>query len=253
MSRKKFPGIINLMIQHNPEILTGVGIAGMVSAIVLAVKATPKALRIIEHEKDIQQIDDLTKGYIFQKTWKCYLPSAIATVMSTVCLISANSVTLKRNAALTAACAISESALKTYQEKVVETIGEKKEQTVRDAIAQDAIAKHPVEPKEVFITGMGDTLCYESYTGSYFKSDIEKIKKATNDLNRQMLDEMCISLNDFYYEIGRDNTKNGDDVGWNIEDGFIDPVFSSQLTADGTPCLVLDYRVLPKHDFAKLQ
>lgn len=38
-------------IKHSPEILTGIGIAGMVSTTVLAVKATPKALLLIENEK----------------------------------------------------------------------------------------------------------------------------------------------------------------------------------------------------------
>ena len=34
--------------KHSPEILTGIGIAGMISATVMAVKATPKALKNIE-------------------------------------------------------------------------------------------------------------------------------------------------------------------------------------------------------------
>ena len=37
--------------KHSPEILTGIGIAGMISATVMAVKATPKALKNIECEK----------------------------------------------------------------------------------------------------------------------------------------------------------------------------------------------------------
>ena len=38
-------------IKHSPEILTGVGIAGMITTTVLAVKATPKALRLIDDKK----------------------------------------------------------------------------------------------------------------------------------------------------------------------------------------------------------
>ena len=41
--------------KHSPAVLTGIGIAGMVTAAVLAVKATPKAMRLIEAKKQEQQ------------------------------------------------------------------------------------------------------------------------------------------------------------------------------------------------------
>ena len=37
--------------KHSPEILTGIGIVGMISTTVLAVRATPKALMLIEEKK----------------------------------------------------------------------------------------------------------------------------------------------------------------------------------------------------------
>ena len=85
-----------------------------------------------------------------------------------------------------------------------------------------------------------------------WKSDIDKLKKAENELNRQMRDEMYISLNDFYYEVGLEPIKLGDDLGWNIDNGYIDLRFSSQLATDGTPCLVIDYGYGPRYDFRGL-
>ena len=46
---------------------------------------------------------------------------------------------------------------------MVETIGEKKEQTVRDAVAKERLEKNPVENKEVIVTAKGDTLCSMLY------------------------------------------------------------------------------------------
>ena len=40
----------------------------------------------------------------------------------------------------------------------------------------------------------------------------------------------------------------GDDLGWNIDNGYIDLRFSSQLATDGTPCLVIDYGYGPRYD-----
>ncbi len=235
--------------KHSPEILTGIGIAGMIATTVMAVRATPKALALIEDKKTELKEENLAPIETVKATWVCYLPAAITGGVSIACLIGANSVNARRNAALATAYTLSESALKEYQEKVVETIGEKKEQNVRDAIAKDRIENNPVVNKEVIITEKGNTLCLDYVSGRYFRSDMETIKKAVNELNRRLRDEMYISLNEFYYEIGLPPNGSGEDLGWNIDGGYIDPDFSSQLAEDGTPCLVISYRVAPRYDF----
>lgn len=238
-----------VLVKRSPEILTGLGIVGMVTTTVMAVKATPKALMLIKQEEEFEE-EKLAFPEMAKAAWKCYIPSVLLGSVSVVCLIGASSVNFRRNAALATAYTLSESALKEYQEKVVETIGEKKEQTVRDAIAKDKLTQHPVETCEVIITGKSDTLCYDVLSGRYFKSDIEKLRKAENRLNRQLRDEMYMSLNDFYYEIGLNNTSLGDSLGWNVDEG-LELLFSAQLASDGSPCLVIDYRPAPHYDFQK--
>lgn len=242
-------GIRGAITKHSPEILTGIGIAGMITTTIMAVRATPKALILIEERKEEIDVDKLTPIELIKTTWTCYIPAAITGGLSIICLIGASSVNARRNAALATAYTLSESALKEYQEKVIETIGEKKEQTVRDAIAKDRIDKNPVSSREVIITEKGNTLCYDAISGRYFKSDIDKIKKVENELNRRMRDEMYISLNEFYYEIGLNPISIGDDIGWNIDRGYIELNFSSQLSDDGNPCLVIDYQVTPRYGY----
>ncbi len=253
MRKKWFTNVVKnvrmSMRKHSPEILMGTGITGMIVTTVMAVKATPKALTLLEEKKDEYETDTLTLTEMVKAAWACYIPSAIIGGVSIFCLIGASSVNLRRNAALATAYSLSETALKEYQEKVVETFGEKKEQNVRDSIAQDRINNNPVNQHEVIITNNGETLCCDSLSKRYFKSDIDKIKKAVNELNRQMLTDMYVSLNDFYYELGLDSTKLGDDLGWHVDDGLIEINFSSQLANGETPCLVLDYRVAPQYDY----
>lgn len=238
--------------KHSPEILTGIGIAGMITTTIMAVRATPKALILIEDKKDELGVDKLTAKETVITAWKCYIPTAVTGTISVCCIIGANSVNIRRRAALATAYTLSESALKEYRRKVTETIGEKKEQAVRDAIAKDIIDKNPVTDNKIIITEKDNTLCYDVISGRYFKSDIEKLKKAENELNRRMRDEMYISLNEFYYEIGLEGISIGDDLGWNIDKGYIDLQFSSQLANDGTPCLVLAYLAEPKYDYKDL-
>lgn len=239
-----------VLTKYSPGILTGIGITGMIGATFMAVKATPKALYLIETKKEEAEVEELTPVETIKTCWTCYIPATLTTVLSAVCLIGASTVSAKRNAALATAYSISEAALREYQEKVVEVIGEKKEKVVRDAVAKDQIERDPVTKSEVvIIDSNSNTLCYEPLSGRYFKSTIDKIKKAEIKLDRQMIQEMYVSLNDFYWEIGLDGTDLGDKMGWNLSKGYMDLSFSSQLADDGTPCAVIVYGIPPVYDY----
>jgi len=237
--------------RHSPEILTGIGIAGMITTTVLAVKATPKAIRLMDERKEELEIEKLPGVEIVKTTWKCYVPAAVTCVASVSCLIGASATHTKRNAALATAYKLSETALTEYKEKVIETIGEKKERVIRDKVAEDRIKKNPVSKNDVIITRKGDTLCLDYHSGRYFKSDIDKIKKAVNELNRRLVLDMYVSLNDFYDELELEHTSMGEDLGWNFDDGLVEVDFSSQIADDGTPCIVMDYRVAPHRNYSK--
>lgn len=240
-----------LIDKHTPEILTGIGIAGMLTTTILAVKATPKALQLIDERKFDLEVEKLPPIETVKATWKCYIPAAVTGTVSIGCLIGASSVNARRNAALATAYKLSQTALSEYREKVIETIGEKKDQVIRDKINKERIEEKPVSKNEVIITEKGQTLCFDTISGRYFKSDIDKIKKAVNELNRKMVYDNYVSLNEFYDELDLGHTTVGDDLGWNMENGFIDIYFSSQIADDGTPCIVVNYDVAPKYDYYK--
>lgn len=248
-----FKGIQSAVSKHSPEILTGLGIAGMITTTILAVRATPKALELIDERKeelDIHQREKLPVVETIKTTWKCYIPAAITGVSSVACLIGASSVNVRRNAALTAAYNLSATALSEYKEKVVETVGEKKEQAIRDKVAEERIKKDPVKTSTVIVSGNGTTRCFDTITKQRFTSDIETIRRVVNDLNQRMINgDDYISLNEFYYELGLDAVSIGDELGWNIATGKIELDFSAQLDTDGVPCIVIDYMVAPKRGF----
>ena len=237
--------------KHSPEILTGIGIAGMVTTTILAVKATPKAIKLIEAEKRAKHVDALSPVDTVKTVWKCYIPAAMTGASSIACLIGSNAINAKRNAALTTVYTLSEMARNEYKEKVIQTIGEKKERTIKEKVDAERIKRDPVSKKEVIITEKGTTLCYDHVFGRYFKSDIDIINRAMNKINREIVINMYASLNDFYAELGLSPVEMGYDLGWNIDDGTIEIEPSSQLADDGTPCLVIDYSVSPKYNYSR--
>ncbi len=236
--------------KHSPEILTGLGIAGMVTTTVLAVKATPKALMAIEDAAYEKEEGKLTVPEKAKACWKCYIPAAVTGTVSIACLIGASSVNVRRNTALATAYKLSETALSEYKEKVVETIGEKKEKAVRDAVAKEQVKKNPVCEKEIIVTGNGDSLCFDPLSSRYFMSNIESIKRAENAINKQMLQDIggYASINDFYDEIGLSRTEIGNYLGWNT-DNLIDLDIGAHKTEDGRPSLVIGHYNRPQYGY----
>lgn len=242
--------------KHSPEILIGIGITGMITTTILAVKATPKALQLMDMRKDELEVDKLTPVETVKTTWKCYVPAAITGAVSIACLVGSHSVNARRNAALATAYKLTETAYSEYRDKVSEVVGEKKERAIRDKISEEQVKSNPVSKTDVIVTGRGNTLFFEPLSSRYFYSDLEKIKRAENKLNKDIITDAFddgVTLNDFYDEIGLPGTMTGDGLGWNLRVGIIDIYPSAQMAAEGSehegePCIVLNYTNPPKYD-----
>lgn len=247
--------------KNSPTILTGLGVAGLLTSIIMAVKGANRAQEILWREADFRRNDwsrqtgeseesypidpILTTEEIIELTWKCYIPTAVMGLTTIACMIGANSIHLRRNAALVSLFSITETALKEYQAKVVETIGENKEEKLRGDIAQDKIEKNPPEKNAVIVTHNGSMLCYDSLSGRYFFNDVENIRRVQNDFNKRLMSEMSISLNEFYDDIGLEPIDMGAQTGWTIERGMMNIFFAAKLTKDNQPCIVLEHKTLP--------
>ena len=234
--------------RYSPTILTGIGVGGMITTVIMAVKATPKATQLLLNAEE-QKGDELTNVEKVKVVLPVYWPAAAVGVGTITCFICANSTNLRRQAALASAYSLSENTLKEYQNKVLDTIGKRKEKSIRDELAKDHLNSNPLNDEQQVIIAGGETLCYEEITGRYFKSDIEKIRKVENEINKELLQTGYITLNQIYYELGLKPINIGDDLGWNAENGLIEFDYSSQLTSNSVPCLVINFKIQPIGSF----
>lgn len=244
-------------VKHQGEILTGFGIAGMIASTVWAVKATPKAEKAIKEAKIEKSGDDkhpvkLTPVETVKTTWKYYVPSVMLTASSVACIIGGQNVHIKRNAALAAAYKLSENTLADYKEAIVETIGEDKAKEVTEKVAKRQIERAPInDNNQVVVAGDPDGVWFfEPYCNRYFKCQVDKIKKAINDLNYRMIcgQEESITLKELYIEIGiPGDTRYIPNVGWNLyQEGVIDYDLVPIKMENDNPCLMLDYKNRPQ-------
>lgn len=220
---------------NSPEILTGMSVTGTLLTAYLTAKATLDIAR--SESLDIFSCytrED--KKNAIKRVWKRYIPAAISGVLTIGCTVSANKLGSKKTAAAYSLLAISERAFDEYKDKVVEQIGEKKEQAIRDEIAQDRVSSAPA----VIVGGSGTVLCYEMHTGRYFNADMETLRRAENLVNAKLLREDESSLSDFYYLVGLPTTSYSSSTGWR-SDRLLEIRYSTTMSDDSRPCLAFEY------------
>lgn len=239
-----------------PTIMTGVGVVGFVATVVIACKETPKALALMDEEKQKQYAngDDgfNAKAKMVVTVAPAYLPAIGLGIATVGCFIGANYINLKRNAALVTALGISAKEFSEYKDVVAEKIGNKGVTEVKDTLAKKHIDEAGVpEESDIIETGDGHTRCFETYSGRYFYSDAEKLRQYENDINHDMINNgmFTICLNDVYEIMGLPTVKTGEDLGWNAQRDMVHFSYSSQLDKDRNPVLVVSFQEDPYHDF----
>lgn len=241
--------------KHSPEILLGVGIAGVVTSTVLACKATMKVNDILEDAKE--QIDkvnmvkndpkyadkynaedakkDLSVIYVQKgvELVKIYLPAFTIGAASIACFLASNNIMKKRNAALGAAYATIDKSYKEYRKRVAERFGEEVEKEIRYNIKaeqietevenEDGTKTTVVEEAKVMDPNLySDYARFFDEASPYWQKDPEynfvflKAQQAyANDLLRA---RGRLFLNEVYEMLGIEKSKAGQVVGWVYDD-----------------------------------
>lgn len=245
---------------HSPTIFTTLGVVGTVATAFLTSKATLKATEILNEAENNGTLPFLKGGTIRAKVydltlkekteivWKEYLPATGVGLLTIACLVVSHRIGIRRAAALTTAYNLAEKAAKQYADKVVETIGKKKELGIRDAIAQDEVDLHPIGKSYAVTTGNGSDLFRDAWSGRYFDSTRVHIDRAVNLINSKVNNEFYASLTDFYTALGLESTSESDNIGWNSVQQ-LEVYISYAATPDDKPCGVINFSTTPRPNY----
>ena len=231
--------------------LSIIGAMGVVATSVSAVKATPKAILIIEREETLKG-ESLTKTEIVKATASVYIP-ALAIGLSTIaCIFGANALNKRQQAVITSAYALLEQSFKEYREKVKELYGEDSDRDIGKAVAKGHL-------REQSYSNDNEQLFYDFYSKRYFKSTMTDVIKAEYEFNRFITTFGNASINDFYDILDNPDLpklKDHDNVGWSTVASFefngyswIDFINESMPMDDGTECIAIITPVPPTVDY----
>lgn len=217
-----------------PEILAAVGITGVFTTSYLTAKA---AVQVAKDEDADPWASNKEK---IKKYWKLYIPAGLSGVLTVGAIVGSNQASGRRTAAAVTAFTVTEKAFSEYKERVIEQVGKNAEHKVREKVVQDRIDAKPPSGQVIF-AGKGHHLCCEMYTHRYFRSDMETLKKAQNEVNERVHTELYVMQSEFYDFIGLEHTTQSDYVGW--EEKEMELVFYPVLSEgpDSEPCIGFDY------------
>lgn len=241
---------LRFLKRNSSTILTVVGSAGVVATTVLAVKATPKAMRLIEEAK-VQKGEDLTKMEIVKVAAPAYIPTAVTGVSSLACIIGANVMSKRAQASMMSAYMLIDKSYKQYKDKLKELYGQEAHEKIIDAItlekAEDIrITAHNFAECCDLTTEYNDgqpVLFFDEFGNRYFETTIEKVITAEYHLNRNFTLRGYVTLNEFYSFLGLKETEYGDTVGWAIDDDemyWIDFNHRKVTMDDGLECYIIE-------------
>jgi hypothetical protein len=229
-----------MLVAHAPAALTGVGVVGVVATAYLTGKSTVKAVRVLDEYKT-----DLTDHKLVVKnTWPLYITPAIVGATSIAAIVGANYINTKRAAVLMALLLSNKERFEEYRNKAHSVFGEKKVSEMENNLAQDRMDANPIQ-QTVVVSGNNGVLMYDDFTGRYFESTMENLSQAVNEINYQINNNWCASLNDFYEFVGLDTVGIGDFVGWNTNELLELEQNVTAISSDGRPCFVIRFRNLP--------
>lgn len=231
-------------------ILSCLAAGGTVTTTVLAVKATPKALYLLE-EAEKEKGEKLTTLEKAVTAAPAYIPAAVIGASTIVCIFSTHVLNQNQQSALTSAYMLLENSYKDYRNKVKELYGEDADNEIHCAIAKDKYEDVSEEDLELGET----TLYYDDFANRFFEKRQIEVAWAAYELNRLFILRGYATLNDFYRLLDVPEIEGCDEVGWDGYIGasmygyqWIDFYETRQTMDDGIECIVLTMPFAPTKD-----
>lgn len=246
--------------KYAPEILTGVGIAGVIGSTILIAKATTKLEPIIErHEKEVEVLrtdkaligadngrpmydgkeiqKELVKTYAHTSLnlIKIYGPGVSLSVASLISILAAHGIMKRRTVVLLGAYKAVESAFGAYRQRVIEEFGDEKDRDFRLGFHTEKIEdKETGKKKTVRSIDPNHISQYAKWFDEgnvNWEKDAEYnllfLKNHQNWANDRLRVQGFLFLCDVYDMLGFDRTQESMLVGW-----VMDPKNGGDLHVD---------------------
>ena len=202
--------------RNGSTILSCIAGVGVISTAILAAKATPKALDLID-QAEYDKGEKLTILEKFNVTGLCYVPAILSGIATISCIFGANYLNKKQQASLVSAYMFLDRKFKDYRHGVQMEFGSY-DDNGRDVDTK--VYKHTMDTDDVQKPNDDEILVYDMFSRRYFNTTIEKLKEVEYSINKKLHTEDYVCLNDIYKLLGEEQLDIGNAFGWSTQANF---------------------------------
>jgi hypothetical protein len=244
--------------RSSPTILTVVASVGVIVTTITAVRATPKAIKLLK-EAELEKGENLTKMEIVRVAGPSYIPSALLGISTIVCIFGANALNQKKQASLMSAYAMLNESYKQYRKSAKNVYGEDADDKIHVEMAKDAMVSTYDWGYQVYNMDMDSEserlLFYDLSSKKYFRTTMAAVLNAQYHVNRNLAVRGDCSLNEYLSFLGVEGIDGGDDLGWDIsymveemDCYWLDFDNYKSTLEDGLECIIIDTMAVNKFD-----
>lgn len=246
------------LYRSSPTILTVVASVGVIVTTITAVRATPKAVKLLK-EAELEKGENLTKVEIIRVAGPSYIPSALLRISTIVCIFGANTLNQKKQASLMSAYAMLNESYKQYRKSAKIVYGEDADDKIHAEMAKDAMVSTYDWGYQVYNMDMDSEserlLFYDLASKKYFRTTMAAVLNAQYHVNRNLAIKGDCSLNEYLSFLGIEGIDGGDDLGWDIsymaeemECYWLDFDNYKSTLEDGLECIIIDTMAVNKFE-----
>lgn len=247
---QKMCGRTRLYLRRNSStILTCIGAVGVVVTAVMSVRATPKAIKLLD-EATKEKGEELTTLEVIKTAAPVYIPPVMIGASTLVCLFGANILSQKSQASLASAYALLENYHKEYRKTLIRLHGEEIDIEVRNEMARAHCGYHHIG----LDVPDGKFIFYDEISGDSITCYEREIMDAEYHLNRNFTMRGYASYNEFRMFLGLSRVEYGEELGWTMSDGYSWIDFEHRLISQddgGTEIYSIDMIFPPTSDYMR--
>lgn len=154
-------------------------------------------------------------------------PTLVCAAGSITCMAISEKISYKQIAALTATCVYLTKNRDFLEKKLEEVVGKERLAEIKqEFVKKESVPKDMIDFPCIEITGKGDLLCLEGYSGRWFRSTKEAVEEAQEMVKVMHEEGQYISMNDYYGLLGISMTQFGNEFGWPSNKDYCEDILS---------------------------
>lgn len=236
--------------KNSSLIMTVVASSGVIVTTILAVKATPKALELL-NEAEEEKGDELTTIEKIKYGWKPFIFCGVSALSTITCILSIEYLNTKKQASLISAYTLIDNAFNQYRDNIRQLYSEE-----ADQLALQEIVRAKYDPETEAFPSEGEELFFDYQGMRFFVSTFTNVMQAECKFKEALMVRGYACINEYYDYLGVPKIDYGYQLGWsdiescdpyNVKE--LDFTYEPTIVGGSIKCFIINTNIPASFDY----